>query len=277
MAVLKRSRSAQPKSKISFEVTMDNDEFEIKYKDIPTWPHISRWNCELVPATLDLRIHMDMNIIRRFPKAFDDCLNVTLTSVRNRKQCLIFAFGHDTFADAVEMVNKFVEVKQTILKFFREIYTKVKDISLKCWVGEQNGSSEEEVKNTGETSNKSDSALFLAPGKSDGYKSETDWFCKLSQDEFEMDLTSSQTTFTRLKHMLEDRYRCILKRVRRGSLIFECKHESREDAVKMMKDHEKVKDTILECLHDMDPRVSAIRVDVEYREDHIEVVVQKCV
>ncbi|XP_048246291.1 death-associated protein kinase 1-like [Haliotis rufescens] len=123
----------------------------------------------------------------------------------------------------------------------------------------------------GETRNKSESVLFLAPGKSDGYKSETHWFCKLGQDEFEMDLTSSNATFTSLKHMLEDTYRCILKRVRRGSFIFECKHESRENAVKMMKDHAKVKDTILRCLHDMDPRVNAIRVDVEYREDHVEI------
>ncbi|XP_048246289.1 uncharacterized protein LOC124123148 isoform X2 [Haliotis rufescens] len=271
MAEFTSSRSEQPKSKISFEVTMDNDEFEVKYKDNPTWAHISRWNCEVVPATFDLLIHRELYTIGGLPKTFADCLKVTLTSVRNRKQCLIFAFGHDTLVDAVDMVNKFVEVKQTILKFIRQINAKVKDISLKCWVGEQNGSSEEEVKNAGETRNKSESVLFLAPGKSDGYKSETDWFCKLGKDEFEMDLTSSNATFTRLKHMLEDTYRCILKRVRRGSFIFECKHESRENAVKMMKDHAKVKDTIFVCLHDMDPRVNAIRVDVEYREDHVEI------
>lgn len=123
----------------------------------------------------------------------------------------------------------------------------------------------------GETRNKSESVLFLAPGKGDGYKSETDWFCKLGQDEFEMDLTSSNASFTRLKNMLEYKYRCILKCIRQGSLILECKHESREDAVKMMKAHAKVKDTILDCLHDMDPRVNAIRVDVEYREDHMEI------
>ncbi|XP_048246286.1 uncharacterized protein LOC124127331 isoform X3 [Haliotis rufescens] len=271
MAELKSPTSEQPKSKVSFEVTMDNDEFEIKYKDIPTRAHISRWNCEVVPATFDLRIHRELYTIRGLPKTFADCLNVTLTSIRNRKQCLIFAFGHDTLVDAVEMVNKFVEVKETLLKFIRENYSKVKDMSLRCWVGEQNRSSEQDVKNIGETRNKSESVLFLAPGKSDGYKSETHWFCKLGQDEFEMDLTSSNATFTSLKHMLEDTYRCILKRVRRGSFIFECKHESRENAVKMMKDHAKVKDTILRCLHDMDPRVNAIRVDVEYREDHVEI------
>lgn len=70
---------------------------------------------------------------------------------------------------------------------------------------------------------------------------------------------------------METSFVCTVQRIRQGSLIIECKHESREDGLAMMKNHVKVKDAILECLHEIDPHVNVIKVEVEYREEsHVE-------
>ncbi|XP_071084670.1 ankyrin repeat domain-containing protein 2-like isoform X2 [Haliotis cracherodii] len=117
-----------------------------------------------------------------------------------------------------------------------------------------------------EGSIKAGSVLYSAPDKCDGYVAETDWTCTFDHDAFEIDLSSSGNMFTRLKILFQDKYRCILKRVRRGSLIFEYRHESQEAALEMMRDHVKVKDTILKCIQETDPRVHAIKVTFGYKE-----------
>ncbi|XP_071084672.1 inversin-B-like [Haliotis cracherodii] len=124
----------ESKSKFKLKVTLDTDEleFEIKYKDNPTWTHTTTWNCEVVPATLDLPIHKELYTIKKLQKTFDDSLHVTLTSIRTRKRCMTFVFGHNTPDDAVQMCNKFAEVKQRILNFTQEIDARMTSINLRC-------------------------------------------------------------------------------------------------------------------------------------------------
>ncbi|XP_071084668.1 uncharacterized protein [Haliotis cracherodii] len=257
---------SQPNSKIIFEVTLDTDEveFEIKNEDNPTWTHTTKWYCDVVPPTLDLQIHKEMYRIRKLHQSFYDCLDVTLTSTLNRNRRLMFAFRHDTLDHAIQMAARFTDVQATFLQFTQDIDAKVENIKLRVTGGDQNGSTEQDNTRTDEGSIKAGSVLYSAPDKCDGYVAETDWTCTFDHDATDIDLTSS--LFTRLKILFQDKYRCILKRVRRGSLIFEYRHESQEAALEMMRDHVKVKDTILKCIQETDPRVHAIKVAFGYKE-----------